>query len=158
MVVNRRRGVADLRGDGAHRRPCVPLLDEHPPRGLKDLAASVSALPFAAFQAGTRSSVHNGVRYYNSVMFCQEASDHSPVRPMPLSAAAPILRTTWAGADARPLTEATLSTVLQSLSPEPAAAAQSAGRAVGAIHARRRIPARGGHWRPGVVVATNHTI
>src|SRR2546428_5049517 len=70
----------------------------------------------------------------------------------------PILRTTWAGADARPLTEATLSTVLQSLSTELADAVQSAGRAVVAIHARRRIPASGVHWRPGVVVATNHTI
>src|SRR2546426_12184779 len=70
----------------------------------------------------------------------------------------PILRTTWAGADARPLTEATLSTVLQSLSTELADAVQSAGRAVVAIHARRRIPASGVHWRPGVVVSTNHTI
>jgi len=51
-----------------------------------------------------------------------------------------------------------LSTVLQSLSSELADAVQSAGGAVVAIHARRRIPASGVHWRPGVVVATNHTI
>src|SRR5256885_10263129 len=51
-----------------------------------------------------------------------------------------------------------MSTVLQSLSSELADAVESAGRAVVAIHARRRIPASGVHWRPGVVVATNHTI
>src|SRR2546428_1995270 len=51
-----------------------------------------------------------------------------------------------------------MSTVLQSLSTELADAVQAAGRAVVAIHARRRIPASGVHWRPGVVVATNHTI
>src|SRR5438552_5043003 len=51
-----------------------------------------------------------------------------------------------------------MSTVLQSLSTELADAVASAGRAVGAIHARRRIPASGVHWRPGVVVATHHTI
>src|SRR2546427_7172838 len=54
--------------------------------------------------------------------------------------------------------EVTMSTVLQSLSTELADAVESAGRAVVAIHARRRIPASGVHWRPGVVVATNHTI
>ncbi|PYP69687.1 MAG: LuxR family transcriptional regulator [Gemmatimonadetes bacterium] len=51
-----------------------------------------------------------------------------------------------------------MSTVLQSLSTELADAVESAGRAVVAIHARRRIPASGVHWQPGVVVATNHTI
>src|SRR5216684_1199902 len=51
-----------------------------------------------------------------------------------------------------------MSTVLQSLSTELADAVQSAGRAVVAIHARRRIPASGVHWRPGVIVATHHTI
>src|SRR5881397_515897 len=54
--------------------------------------------------------------------------------------------------------EVTMSTVLQSLSTELADAVEPAGRAVVAIHARRRIPASGVHWRPGVVVATNHTI
>src|SRR5207237_7620992 len=51
-----------------------------------------------------------------------------------------------------------MTTVLQSLSTELAEAVESAGRAVVAIHARRRIPASGVHWRPGVVVATHHTI
>jgi len=51
-----------------------------------------------------------------------------------------------------------MSTALQSLSTELADAVESAGRAVVAIHARRRIPASGVHWRPGVVVATHHTI
>ncbi|HVH66685.1 MAG TPA: trypsin-like peptidase domain-containing protein [Gemmatimonadales bacterium] len=51
-----------------------------------------------------------------------------------------------------------MSGVLQSLSKELADAVASAGRAVVAIHARRRIPASGVHWRPGVIVATNHTI
>ncbi|HEY6207676.1 MAG TPA: S1C family serine protease [Gemmatimonadales bacterium] len=51
-----------------------------------------------------------------------------------------------------------MSTVLQSLSTALADAVESAGRAVVAIHARRRIPASGVHWQPGVVVATNHTI
>src|SRR5881409_4399552 len=58
----------------------------------------------------------------------------------------------------RMVTEETMSTVLQSLSTELAAAVESAGRAIVAIHARRRIPASGVHWRPGVVVATHHTI
>ncbi len=51
-----------------------------------------------------------------------------------------------------------MSTALQSLSTELADAVESAGRAVVAIHARRRIPASGVHWRPGAVVATHHTI
>jgi S1-C subfamily serine protease len=51
-----------------------------------------------------------------------------------------------------------MSSVLQSLSTELADAVAAAGRAVVAITARRRIPSSGVHWRPGVVVATNHTI
>src|SRR5438067_8952638 len=51
-----------------------------------------------------------------------------------------------------------MSTVLQSLSTELADAVESAGRAVVAIHARRRIPASGVQWRPGVIVATHHTV
>src|SRR5690242_7332161 len=51
-----------------------------------------------------------------------------------------------------------MSGVLQSLSKDLADAAATAGRAVVAIHARRRIPASGVLWRPGVIVATNHTI
>src|SRR5206468_1006230 len=56
------------------------------------------------------------------------------------------------------VTEVTMSTVLRARPAELADAVQSAGRAVVAIHARRRIPATGVHWRPGAVVATNHTI
>ena len=51
-----------------------------------------------------------------------------------------------------------MSALLQSLSNDLAQAVESAGRAVVAIHARRRIPASGVHWRAGVVVATHHTI
>jgi len=51
-----------------------------------------------------------------------------------------------------------MSAVLQSLSTELAAAVETAGRSVVAIHARRRIPTSGVHWRPGVIVATHHTI
>ncbi len=36
-------------------------------------------------------------------------------------------------------------------------AAQAGGAGVVAIHARRRIPSSGIHWRPGVVVTANHT-
>lgn len=48
--------------------------------------------------------------------------------------------------------------VLQSLSNDLAGAVERAGASVVAVHARRRIPASGVMWRPGVVVATNHTI
>src|SRR5690348_12102682 len=51
-----------------------------------------------------------------------------------------------------------MSGVLQSLSKELADAVASAGRAVVPIHGVRRIPASSVHWRPGVLVATNHTI
>jgi S1-C subfamily serine protease len=48
--------------------------------------------------------------------------------------------------------------VLESLSNDLAGAVERAGQSVVAIHARRRIPASGIHWRPGVVVAAHHTI
>jgi S1-C subfamily serine protease len=51
-----------------------------------------------------------------------------------------------------------MSALLQSLSNDLAQAVASAGGAVVAIHARRRIPASGVHWRAGVIVATHHTI
>ena len=51
-----------------------------------------------------------------------------------------------------------MTTLLESLSNELATAVEVGGRAVVAIHARRRIPASGVHWRQGVIVATNHTI
>src|SRR2546430_16518551 len=51
-----------------------------------------------------------------------------------------------------------MTTLLESLSNELVTAVEAGGRAVVAIHARRRIPASGVHWRQGVIVATNHTI
>lgn len=49
-------------------------------------------------------------------------------------------------------------TTLESLSTDLAAATERAGRSVVAVHARRRIPASGVVWRPGLVVATHHTV
>jgi len=48
--------------------------------------------------------------------------------------------------------------LLAGLSNDLAAAADTVGRSVVAIHARRRIPASGVVWQPGVVVAAHHTI
>jgi S1-C subfamily serine protease len=48
--------------------------------------------------------------------------------------------------------------VLPALSDELANAVERAGRVVVAIHARRRIPASGIHWRDGVIVAAHHTL
>jgi S1-C subfamily serine protease len=48
--------------------------------------------------------------------------------------------------------------VLESLSDDLAGAVERAGQSVVAIHARRRIPASGVHWRPGIIVAAHHTI
>lgn len=48
--------------------------------------------------------------------------------------------------------------VLESLSNDLAGAVERAGQSVVAIHARRRIPASGVHWRPGIIVAAHHTI
>lgn len=47
---------------------------------------------------------------------------------------------------------------LAALSDDLAAAVETAGRSVVAIHARRRIPASGVIWQPGIVVAAHHTI
>src|SRR5215208_4253746 len=47
---------------------------------------------------------------------------------------------------------------LAALSDDLAAAVDTVGRSVVAIHARRRIPASGVVWQPGVVVAAHHTI
>ncbi|HEY0776426.1 MAG TPA: trypsin-like peptidase domain-containing protein [Gemmatirosa sp.] len=49
-------------------------------------------------------------------------------------------------------------TLLETLSTDLAAAAETAGRATVAVHARRRIPASGILWRPALVVATHHTV
>jgi S1-C subfamily serine protease len=48
--------------------------------------------------------------------------------------------------------------VLESLSNDLAGAVDRAGQSVVALHARRRIPASGIHWRPGIIVAAHHTI
>ncbi len=48
--------------------------------------------------------------------------------------------------------------LLAAVSNDLAAAVDTVGRAVVAIHARRRIPASGVLWQPGVVVAAHHTI
>ncbi|HEX3274676.1 MAG TPA: trypsin-like peptidase domain-containing protein [Gemmatimonadales bacterium] len=47
---------------------------------------------------------------------------------------------------------------LAALSNDLAAAVETVGRSVVAIHARRRIPASGIVWQPGLVVAAHHTI
>ena len=51
-----------------------------------------------------------------------------------------------------------MSSPLRSLSDALADAVARASRGVVAIHARRRIPSSGVVWRPGVVVAANHTV
>lgn len=49
-------------------------------------------------------------------------------------------------------------TLLEQLSTDLADATATAARSVVAVHARRRIPASGILWRPGIVVATHHTV
>jgi S1-C subfamily serine protease len=48
--------------------------------------------------------------------------------------------------------------LLSAVSNDLAAAVDTVGRSVVAIHARRRIPASGIVWQPGVIVAAHHTI
>jgi len=55
-------------------------------------------------------------------------------------------------------TDTTRSSPLTELSNHLADAAERAGRAVVAVHGRERYPSSGVHWRPGVIVAANHTI
>lgn len=57
-----------------------------------------------------------------------------------------------------PLASMAMSSALETLSNDLSAAVEFAGRSVVALHARRRIPASGVVWRPGIVVATDHTI
>jgi len=47
---------------------------------------------------------------------------------------------------------------LEALSNDLATAVETAARSVVAVHARRRIPSTGVVWRPGLIVATNHTV
>jgi S1-C subfamily serine protease len=51
-----------------------------------------------------------------------------------------------------------MSETLQALSDGLADAAERVGRSLAAVHARRRIPASGVVWRPGVIVAAHHTL
>lgn len=51
-----------------------------------------------------------------------------------------------------------MSTTLETLSNDLAAAVERAGASVVAIHARRRIPSSGVVWRAGLVVAADHTV
>jgi S1-C subfamily serine protease len=51
-----------------------------------------------------------------------------------------------------------MSETLQALSDGLADAVERVGRSVVAVHARRRIPASGVVWRPGVIVAAHHTL
>jgi S1-C subfamily serine protease len=48
--------------------------------------------------------------------------------------------------------------IMTKTSTDLAGAVERAGRAVVAIHARRRIPSSGILWRPGVIVTANHTL
>ena len=47
---------------------------------------------------------------------------------------------------------------LLSLSNDLASAVERAAPAVVAVHARRRLPSTGIHWRPGIVVTAEHTV
>lgn len=51
-----------------------------------------------------------------------------------------------------------MSNTLQALSDGLADAVEHAGRSVVAVHARRRIPASGVVWRPGIIVTAHHTL
>jgi serine protease Do len=51
-----------------------------------------------------------------------------------------------------------MTTTLEALSNDLAAAVDRASRGVVAIRARRRIPSTGIVWRPGVIVAADHTV
>ena len=51
-----------------------------------------------------------------------------------------------------------MSSTLEALSNDLAAAVDRAAHGVVAIHARRRIPSTGIAWRPGVIVAADHTV
>ena len=47
---------------------------------------------------------------------------------------------------------------LLSLSNELAGAVERIAPSIVAVHARRRLPSTGIHWRPGVVVTAEHTV
>jgi S1-C subfamily serine protease len=54
--------------------------------------------------------------------------------------------------------ESSAPSVWQALSQELSGAVERAGRAVVALHARRRIPSSGVVWSPGTIVTANHTL
>ena len=54
--------------------------------------------------------------------------------------------------------ESSVSGTWRALSNESASAIEKAACAVVAVHARRRIPSSGVHWRPGIVVTADHTL
>src|SRR5207249_809229 len=68
MVVDGRRRVADLRGDGAHGRGFVSALHEHASRRVENLLARLDALALPALEAGNGLG-HNLVISYNDVTF-----------------------------------------------------------------------------------------
>ena len=47
---------------------------------------------------------------------------------------------------------------LLSLSNDLAGAVERAAPSIVAVHARRRLPSTGIHWRPGIVVTADHTV
>jgi serine protease DegQ len=54
--------------------------------------------------------------------------------------------------------ESSVSGTWRALSSESASAIEKVGATVVAVHARRRIPASGVHWRPGIVVTADHAL
>jgi len=54
--------------------------------------------------------------------------------------------------------ESSVSGTWRALSSEFAGAIEKAGRAVVAVHGRRRIPSSGVHWRPGILVTADHAL
>src|SRR5882724_47607 len=54
--------------------------------------------------------------------------------------------------------ESSTSITWHALSSEFASAIDRAGLSVVAVHARRRIPSSGVHWRPGIIVTADHTV
>jgi hypothetical protein len=56
------------------------------------------------------------------------------------------------------LHESPVSRTWRALSHESASVIKKAESAVVAVHAGRRIPASGVHWRPGIVVTAAHTL
>jgi S1-C subfamily serine protease len=56
------------------------------------------------------------------------------------------------------MSESSVGGTWRTLAAETATAIAKAGRSVVAVHARRRIPASGVHWRNGIIATANHAI